>query len=132
MKLGLPSKGRLKKEVLGWFYDKGIKIITSDDDRSYSAKVSGFSDIQLIFLPPIEIPILLMKGELDLGVTGQDLIEEKIPEWDKYIKELIKFGISISTFKVEVITVIRGFDILFYLVLIKVDQGVSAIIPSSV
>ena len=35
-----------------------------------------------------------MKGELDLGVTGQDLIEEKIPEWDKYIKELIKFGIG--------------------------------------
>ena len=47
MKLGIPSKGRLKKEVLSWFNNKGIKIITSGDDRSYSAKVTGFSDIQL-------------------------------------------------------------------------------------
>ena len=94
MKLGIPSKGRLKKEVLSWFNHKGIKIITSGDDRSYSAKVTGFSDIQLFFLPPIEIPTLLSKGDLDLGVTGQDLIEEKIPEWDKYVLELTKLGIG--------------------------------------
>ena len=94
MKLGVPSKGRLKKEVLSWFNNKGVKIITSGDDRSYSAKVIGFSDIQLFFLPPIEIPKLLSNGDLDLGVTGQDLIEEKIPEWEKYITELMKLGIG--------------------------------------
>ena len=77
MKLGVPSKGRLKKEVLSWFNHKGVEIITSEDDRSYAAKVTGFSDIQLFFLPPIEIPTLLSNGALDLGVTGQDLIEEK-------------------------------------------------------
>ena len=94
MKLGVPSKGRLKKEVLSWFNHKGVEIITSEDDRSYAAKVTGFSDIQLFFLPPVEIPTLLSKGVLDLGVTGQDLIEEKIPEWDKYVTELIKLGIG--------------------------------------
>ena len=94
MKLGVPSKGRLKKEVLSWFNNKGVEIITSEDDRSYAAKVTGFSDIQLFFLPPIEIPTLLSKGVLDLGVTGQDLIEEKIPEWEKYITELMKLGIG--------------------------------------
>ena len=36
----------------------------------------------------------MSKGVLDLGVTGQDLIEEKIPEWDNYVKELIKLGIG--------------------------------------
>ena len=50
MKLGVPSKGRLKKEVLSWFNHKGVEIITSEDDRSYAAKVTGFSDIQLFFL----------------------------------------------------------------------------------
>ena len=94
MKLGIPSKGRLKKEVLSWFKNKGVEIITSEDDRSYAAKVTGFSNIHLFFLPPIEIPTLLSKGVLDLGVTGQDLIEEKIPEWDKYVAELIKLGIG--------------------------------------
>ena len=94
MKLGVPSKGRLKKEVLSWFNHKGVEIITSEDDRSYAAKVTGFSDIQLFFLPPVEIPTLLSKGVLDLGVTGQDLIEEKIPEWDNYVKELKKLGIG--------------------------------------
>ena len=94
MKLGIPSKGRLKKEVLDWFFKKDIKIITPTDERSYSAKVDGFSGIHLIFLPPIEIPTLLLKGALDLGVTGQDLIEEKIPGWNKYIIELTKMGIG--------------------------------------
>ena len=94
MKLGVPSKGRLKKEVLSWFNHKGVEIITSEDDRSYAAKVTGFSDIQLFFLPPVEIPTLLSKGVLDLGVTGQDLIEEKIPEWDNYVKELKNLGIG--------------------------------------
>ena len=94
MKLGVPSKGRLKKEVLSWFNHKGVEIVTSEDDRSYAAKVTGFSDIQLFFLPPVEIPTLLSKGVLDLGVTGQDLIEEKIPEWDKYVTELMKLGIG--------------------------------------
>ena len=48
MKLGVPSKGRLKKEVLSWFYNNGVEIITSEDDRSYAAKVTGFTDIQFI------------------------------------------------------------------------------------
>ena len=94
MKLGIPSKGRLKKEVIKCFNNKGIKILTSDDDRSYAAKVADFPNIQLVLVPPTEIPSLLLKGDLDLGVTGQDLIEEKIPEWKKYVKELIKFGIG--------------------------------------
>ena len=94
MKLGVPSKGRLKKKVIDWFNYKGVEIKTSKDDRSYDAKVTGFSDIQLFFLPPIEIPTLLSNGALDLGVTGQDLIEEKIPEWDKYVIQLMKFGIG--------------------------------------
>ena len=94
MKLGVPSKGRLKKEVLSWFYNKGVEIITSEDDRSYAAKVTGFSNIQLFFLPLVEIPTLLSRGVLDLGVTGQDLIAEKLPEWDKYVTELIKLEIG--------------------------------------
>ena len=49
MKLGVPSKGRLKKEVIDWFNYKGVEIKTSKDDRSYDAKVTGFSDIQLFF-----------------------------------------------------------------------------------
>ena len=53
MKLGVPSKGRLKKEVLSWFNHKGVEIITSEDDRSYAAKVKGFTDIQLFSIHSI-------------------------------------------------------------------------------
>ena len=88
MKLGIPSKGRLKKEVLNWFNNKGIKILTSDDDRSYAAKVADFPNIQLVLVPPIEIPSLLLKGDLDLGVTGQDLIEEKNTRMEKICKRI--------------------------------------------
>ena len=58
----------------------------------------------MVLVPPIEIPSLL-KGDLDLGVTGQDLIEEKIPEWKKYVKELIKFE-----FRADLVIAVPEFD----------------------
>ena len=44
MKLGVPSKGRLKKEVLSWFNHKGIEIITPEDDWGKSDLVKLVAD----------------------------------------------------------------------------------------
>ena len=92
LKLGIPSKGRLKKQILEWFSNVGIQILTGEDERGYYATVSGFSEISIIFLSANDIPKEIYKGSLHLGITGQDLVREKIPLWHQNTLEIKKLG----------------------------------------
>ncbi len=94
LKLGIPSKGRLKKLTLEWFSNVGIEILTGEDERGYYATVSGMSEISIIFLSANDIPKEIYKGTLHLGITGQDLVREKIPSWYHNLFEVkkLQFG----------------------------------------
>ena len=84
--------------------DNIVKLsLDSYDDKKYYIRIAEVNNLasvrdlkkgSSVFLPPIEIPMLLSKGSIDIGVTGQDLVEEKIPNWDKYLIELIELGIG--------------------------------------
>ena len=74
VKLGIPSKGRMRQEVSAWFSQRGTKILTAGHDRSYSAHLVDFPEMQIIFLPATEIPNELACGRIHLGITGQDLV----------------------------------------------------------
>lgn len=52
----------------------------------------GFDDIELVLLSAGEIPKELAAGRIHLGVTGQDLVHEKIPGWQQKIVELTPMG----------------------------------------
>ena len=94
LKLGIPSKGRLMDLTINWFGRQGIHIETSSGSREYSAKILGNSNIQVMLISASEIPHELAMGRIDLGVTGQDLVREKIPMWDEVLFELklLNFG----------------------------------------
>ena len=94
LKLGMPSKGRLRDLTIDWFARNGVKIELASRDREYSATFDKFKDIELILLPAGEIPNELASGGVDLGVTGQDLVQENIPEWRQFVAELrlMNFG----------------------------------------
>ena len=94
IKLGIPSKGRLRQEVSAWFYKRGVEIITAKHNRSYSAHLLDFPEIQIIFLPATEIPKELASGRIHLGITGQDLVQEKVLNWDMWLAELAKMDIG--------------------------------------
>ena len=92
LKLGLPSKGRLQEQTIDWFAERGITIERTGSGREYAGRVVGFDDIELVLLSAGEIPKELAAGRIHLGVTGQDLVHEKIPGWQTKITELAEMG----------------------------------------
>ncbi|OUS08254.1 ATP phosphoribosyltransferase [Rhodobacterales bacterium 52_120_T64] len=92
LKLGLPSKGRLQELTIDWFAERGITVERTGSGREYAGRVVGFDDIELVLLSAGEIPKELAAGRIHLGVTGQDLVHEKIPGWQEKITELTEMG----------------------------------------
>ncbi len=83
--IALPSKGRLKEESIAALERSGFRIALPDDERRYRATVEGRNDIEIAFLSASEIARELGQGSVDLGVTGEDLVQETIPDWEKRV-----------------------------------------------
>ncbi|GGE37810.1 ATP phosphoribosyltransferase [Actibacterium pelagium] len=92
LKLGVPSKGRLMEKTFDWFADRGISLRRTGSDREYAGAVDGVDGIELVLLSAGEIPRELAAGRIQLGVTGSDLVREKIADWDNKLIELEPMG----------------------------------------
>ncbi|MEM6657381.1 MAG: ATP phosphoribosyltransferase [Pseudomonadota bacterium] len=92
LKLGVPSKGRLMDKTFSWFEKRGITLSRSGSDREYAGKVDGIDGVSLILLSAGEIPRELAAGRLHLGVTGIDLVQEKLPRWEQQVEEVRQLG----------------------------------------
>jgi len=91
LRLGVPSKGRLMDKTFAWFADRGLEMRRSGSDREYAAEVLG-ADVELMLLSAGEIPRELAAGRIHLGVTGSDLVQERIPDWDQTVEVLAAMG----------------------------------------
>jgi len=92
VKLGIPSKGRLMEATFDWFADRGVELIRTGTEREYAAEVRGAKGIDLVLLSAGEIPQELAKGRIALGVTGSDVVREKIADWPVRIDALAPMG----------------------------------------
>ncbi len=92
LKLGVPSKGRLMEDTFAWFGARGVTLQRTGSDREYAGAVSGVEGVELILMSAGEIPRELASGRIDLGVTGTDLVREKIALWDEKIETLAELG----------------------------------------
>ena len=92
VKLGVPSKGRLMEKTFRWFSERGVQLSLTGGDREYSGRVDGISGVELILLSAGEIPQELLAGRIHLGVTGSDLVREKLPHWDSAVDEMALLG----------------------------------------
>ena len=92
IRLGIPSKGRLKKQVEKFFFEKGLELVKVGTSREYLAEFKEEKKIQIILLAASDIPLEIKKGNLDIGITGRDLIFEKILDWQKWVIELQQLG----------------------------------------
>ena len=92
IKLGVPSKGRLMDETFEWFAQRGMSLSRTGSDREYAGVVDGIDNVALVLLSAGEIPRELAAGRIHLGVTGTDLICEKLPLWSKQVELIKKMG----------------------------------------
>ena len=90
IRLGLPSKGRMKKQVEEFFLHKGLELVNVGSSREYVAKFKQEEKIQIILISPSDIPLEIKKANLDIGITGRDLVFEKIIGWQKWMLEFTR------------------------------------------
>ncbi|MDE2790903.1 MAG: ATP phosphoribosyltransferase [Paracoccaceae bacterium] len=102
LKLGIPAKGRLRLAAVDWLGSVGLTVIPADSDREYAGHLSGDSRIEPVFLPASEIPGELDAGQLHLGVTGQDLIRERLPFRTTRVAELLPLGFGFAELVIAV------------------------------
>jgi ATP phosphoribosyltransferase len=91
IRLGVPSKGRLMEKTFQWFGERGLTLSRTENDREYAGQVEG-ADIALVLLSAGEIPRELSAGRIHLGVTGSDLVREKLTRWDDRVEVVAKMG----------------------------------------
>ena len=92
VKLGVPSKGRLMDKTFDWFEKHGIRLSRTGSDREYSGAVEGIEGVSLVLLSAGEIPRELAAGRIHMGVTGTDLVHEKLPRWEQQVEEVAPLG----------------------------------------
>ncbi|RBO52065.1 ATP phosphoribosyltransferase [Rhodovulum sp. BSW8] len=96
LKLGVPSKGRLMEKTFDWFAERGIAIARTGSEREYSGAVEGVDGIELVLLSAGEIPRELASGRIHLGVTGSDLVQERIADWEHRVLALEPMGFGFA------------------------------------
>jgi ATP phosphoribosyltransferase len=90
--LALPSKGRLKEQALAHLAKAGLPAEMPEDARRYRAALAGRPEIELVFLSASEIASEVGQGNIDLGVTGEDLLRETIADFDSRVKIAARLG----------------------------------------
>lgn len=102
LKIGVPSKGRLMDKTFEWFGARGVTMTRSGDEREYSGRVAGVEGAQLVLLSAGEIPRELAAGRIHLGVTGTDLIREKLADWESQVAGVAPLGFGFADLIVAV------------------------------
>ncbi len=90
--LAVPSKGRLMEDTAALFAKGGLTLARTGNERGYRGELQGLPGVEVVFVSASEIADLLRKGEVHLGVTGEDLVRELIPDAEREVEMLKKLG----------------------------------------
>ena len=90
--LGVPSKGRLQENVASFFGRAGLTFVQPGGARDYRGAIADVPDVEIAYLSASEIAGQLASGAVHLGVTGEDLIRETIPDADRAVRLLQPLG----------------------------------------
>jgi len=100
--LGLPSKGRLQDDAIAWFGRHGVQISRDGADRGYFARADGLDGLEVAMLSAGDVPQELASGRIHLGITGEDLIRERLPEPGRAVRIVARCGFGRSDLVVAV------------------------------
>ena len=88
----MPSKGRLLEAAEACFAQVGLAVIRDGFERGYQGRIAALPDVEVTFLSAIEIAQALKDGSVALGVTGEDLLREAVPDGSAAIEVVLRLG----------------------------------------
>jgi ATP phosphoribosyltransferase len=100
--LAVPAKGRLQENAENFFARSGLALVKPRGARDYRGTISGLEGVEVAYLSAGEITNQLAAGSVHLGVTGEDLVREMIPDADKRVVLIEGLGFGFATVVVAV------------------------------
>ncbi|MGA0595338.1 ATP phosphoribosyltransferase [Enterovirga sp. CN4-39] len=90
--LAVPSKGRLQENASAFFARAGLPLTRTRGARDYRGTLAGMPDVEVLFLSAGEVVTQLASGAAHLGVTGEDLLREAVPNADEAVEIVTGLG----------------------------------------
>jgi ATP phosphoribosyltransferase len=75
LRFAIPSKGSLYDGTMSFFDSCGLRIVRPNP-RRYTAGISALPDVEVLLHRPADIVEKVADGEIEIGVSGLDLVEE--------------------------------------------------------
>jgi ATP phosphoribosyltransferase len=100
--LAVPAKGRLQENAEKFFARSGLNLIKPRGARDYRGAISGLDGVEVAYLSASEITQQLASGSVHLGITGEDLVREMIPDADKKVALITGLGFGYANVVVAV------------------------------
>jgi ATP phosphoribosyltransferase len=100
--LAVPAKGRLQENAEAFFARSGLSLVKPRGARDYRGAVKGLDGVEVAYLSAGEITAQLAAGTVHMGVTGEDLVREQMPDADKRVVLVEALGFGFATVVVAV------------------------------
>jgi ATP phosphoribosyltransferase len=102
MILAVPSKGRLQQNAESFFARAGLDLVKPRGARDYRGAIAGLDGIEVAYLSASEITAQLSQGTVHLGITGEDLVREMIPQSETRVVLVTGLGFGFANVVVAV------------------------------
>jgi ATP phosphoribosyltransferase len=100
--LAVPSKGRLQENAEKFFASAGLDLVKPRGARDYRGAIKNLDGVEIAYLSAAEITAQLAQGAVHLGITGEDLIREMIPQSKERIVFIAGMGFGFANVVVAV------------------------------
>ena len=100
--IGVPSKGRLRKDILKIFTRKKLKLVSERGERDLLGSIKNLKNTKILYLHAREIIERLGDGSLDVGFSGFDLLQESNLNIKKKINVIKKYEFGKATLVVAI------------------------------
>jgi ATP phosphoribosyltransferase len=100
--IAVPAKGRLQENAEAFFARAGLELVKPRGVRDYRGGIKQLDGVEVAFLSASEITEQLALGGVHLGITGEDLVREMIPQADDKVVLLEGLGFGYANVVVAV------------------------------
>jgi len=100
--IGIPSKGRLRRDILRIFKNNKLNLVSERGERDLLGSIKNLSNVKILYLHAREIVERLGDGSIDLGFSGYDLLKESEINIQNKIILVKKYGFGKATLVVAI------------------------------
>ena len=100
--IGIPSKGRLRKDILKIFKKNKLNLLSERGERDLLGSIKKLPNVKILYLHAREIVERLGEGSLDIGFSGYDLLKESEINIQNKINVVRKYGFGKATLVIAI------------------------------